>query len=104
MNESSIKVLVYELKAMKVNKWPCQDVILFGKLITDKVIYIKEKGSPPLDLNLLVANNFHNVSVLLFNLVHTKSYSTFNKNLDSVSWSEIISELKYKYQHIASYS
>ena len=85
---------------LKLSQEPAKDVISHSNKVTDVARQIVGSGSPPKDLNLVVANTFLDSMTKQFKLEALCIVNEINRDSDSYDWYNVIDELTEKYESL----
>ena len=88
------------LRKLKLSQEPGEDVISHSNKVTEVARRIVGSGSPPKDLNLLVANTFLDSTTKQFELEALRIVNEIDRDSDSYDWYKVIDELTVKYESL----
>ena len=100
VSASSVRALVDNLKKMHLLQEPGQDVEAFGSKIIEMTRRITGSGLAPTDLTSIVAGCFIDCDVLAFKLKALSFFDAVDDNAASMTWEEIVRQLKAKYRSL----
>ena len=102
VTDAAIRVMVENLRKMKLKEEPAQNCESFKDKIYDIAQRIEGSGRAPNDLTSLVAETFLDSEVLAFNIEATNLYTKANRHESNLDWRKIIDENVRNYRALQS--
>jgi hypothetical protein len=97
---SIIQAMLEEIKGMKLNQQPAEDVVEFSKTLSELAERIEGSGPAPKNLAQVIAATYLSCEVLDFRIKASQLHDEANNISTKITWQEIVQANKDKYRSL----